>query len=352
MASTLTASSPKLFIGMDIHKRSWKIHYCTDLFDGDTKSFAPNAAALKQHIEKLYPQHEVALAYESGCCGYSAAGAFQSYGWKVLVVNPADIPKPAKLGVIKTDKIDCINIAKQLRSGNLIGIHLPSIEQEQVRALFRRRFDLVKDFRRVKSRIKSCLLFHGIEIPQKYDNPNWSHAFVNWLIDIEWDNRMGQANLDSLIFHYRFLDEQIKEVSKIMKAYCRKHYKQDYYLMRTVPGISPLTAVAFLCELGDLNRFSSVKKFAAYIGLVLSIYQSGENLRTQGITPRGHRILRAYIVESAWIAVRKNPALQAYYRSHQGKNSKAVIIKVAHKLLNRLLAVIKTKTPYEIGITC
>ena len=351
MASIVTASTPKLFIGMDIHKRSWKIHCCTDLFDGDTKSFAPNAKALSKYVDKHFPKHKVTLAYESGCCGYSAARAFQSFGWEVLVVNPADIPKPAKLGVIKTDKIDCINIAKQLRSGNLVGIYLPSIEQEQVRALFRRRFDLVKDFRRIKSRIKSCLLFHGIDIPEEFDNPNWSHAFVNWLIDIKWSNRMGQANLDSLIFHYRFIDEQIKDVTKTMKAYCRKHYKEDYYLMRTIPGIGPLTAAAFLCELGDLRRFSSAKKFSAYIGLVPSVYQSGENLRTPGISPRGHRTLRAHIVESAWIAIRKDPALQAYYRSHVGKNSKAVIIKVAHKLLNRLLAVVKTQTPYEIGIT-
>ncbi|MEO1714496.1 MAG: IS110 family transposase [Bacteroidota bacterium] len=350
MASQVNASLPKLFIGLDIHKRTWKIHFCTDLFDGSTVSFAPNASALQNYVEKHYPNHSIHVAYESGCCGYSAARAFHGYGWQVKVVNPADIPRPAKQGVIKTDKIDCINIARQLRSGNLWGIHIPSVEQEQIRCIFRRRFDLVKDFRRIKSRIKSTLLFHGIEVPTAFDNPNWSHAFINWLIDLEWENGMGQANMDSLIFHYRFLDKEIKAVSKTMKAYCRKHYKKDYYLLRSVPGIGPLTAAAFLCELGDLRRFSSAKKFASYIGLVPGVHQSGDTMRMQGITPRGHRTLRSYIVEAAWIAVRRDPALQAYYRSHVGKNTKAVIIKVAHKLLNRLLSVIKKEIPYEIGV--
>jgi transposase len=55
-------------------------------------------------------------------------------------------------------------------------------------------------------------------------------------------------------------------------------------------------------------------------------------------------------VEEAWIAIRKDPVMQAYYRKHLGKNPKAIIIKVARKLLSRILAVIKTETPYELGV--
>jgi transposase len=55
-------------------------------------------------------------------------------------------------------------------------------------------------------------------------------------------------------------------------------------------------------------------------------------------------------VEEAWIAIHKDPVMQAYYRKHLGKNPKAIIIKVARKLLSRILAVIKTETPYEIGV--
>lgn len=350
MTSIVTASDPKLFIGMDIHKNSWKIHCCTDLFDGDTKSFPAEAHALKSYVDKHFQDHKITVAYEAGCCGYSAARSFSDFGWKVLVVNPADIPRPAKQAVVKTDKIDCINIAKQLRSGNLISIDIPTIQQEQTRALIRRRFDLVKDFRRTKSRIKSFLLFHGIKVPDQYDNPNWSKAFLDWIAELMWPESLAQYTVDSLLSQYDFLDQEIKLVSNQIRAYCRKHHKKDYTLLRSIPGIGPLTAAAFLCELGDLRKFSSFKKFASYIGLVPGVYQSGESNRTLGISPRGHRLLRSYIIEAAWIAVRKDPVLQAYYRSHAGKNAKTIIIKVARKVLSRMLAVIKTEAPYQIGI--
>ncbi len=42
--------------------------------------------------------------------------------------------------------------------------------------------------------------------------------------------------------------------------------------------------------------------------------------------------------------------MQTYYRKHVGKNVKTIIIKVARKLLSRTLAVIKTETPYSIGV--
>ena len=186
MTSSVTACPPKLFIGIDIHKKSWKVHFCTDLFDGDTKSFAPLPAAFKEYVDRSFPEHQVHCVYEAGCCGYSAARAFQSYGWDVCVVNPADVPRPAKQAWNKTDTVDCINLAKQLRNGQLRSITIPSVKREQLRALFRRRFHLVKDQRRIKSHIKSFLLYHGVDLPEPFDNPNWSHAFVNWLIDLEW----------------------------------------------------------------------------------------------------------------------------------------------------------------------
>ena len=349
MTHSVTAS-PKLYIGIDIHKKSWKVHFCTDLFDGATKSFVPDPEAFKNYVDKHYPDHKITCAYEAGCCGYSAARVFQSFGWQVLVVNPADIPRPGKQRLVKTDKIDCINIAKQLKNEALHSIRIPDVQQEQLRCLFRRRFDLVKDFRKIKSRLKSFLLYHGIHVPLAFDNPNWSHAFIDWIVDLEWKHITAQIALDSMISFYRFVDEQLRDVSKKIRAYCRKHFKGDYYLMRSIPGIGPLTAAAFISEAGDMRRFHSFKQFASFIGMVPGIYQSGDSLKTMGMTPRSNQILRSYVIEAAWIACRKDPVMQQYYRKHLGKNPKAIIVKVARKLLSRLLAVIKTQIPYQIGV--
>ena len=69
-----------------------------------------------------------------------------------------------------------------------------------------------------------------------------------------------------------------------------------------------------------------------------------------GMTPRAHRLIRSYFVEASWQAIRTDPVIQAYYRKHMGKNVKSIIVKVARKLLSRTLAVIKTETPYEVGV--
>jgi len=42
-----------------------------------------------------------------------------------------------------------------------------------------------------------------------------------------------------------------------------------------------------------------------------------------------------------------DPEMQAYYRKHIRRNPKSIIIKIAKKLLNRMLAVIKTCKPYH-----
>jgi hypothetical protein len=42
--------------------------------------------------------------------------------------------------------------------------------------------------------------------------------------------------------------------------------------------------------------------------------------------------------------------MQTYYRKLRGKDSKRILIKVAHKLLCRTRAVIVSRVPYQAGL--
>jgi len=106
-------------------------------------------------------------------------------------------------------------------------------------------------------------------------------------------------------------------------------------------------ASAILAEIGDLRRFNSEAQFASYIGIIPTMRNSGGTEKIQGVTPRCRGLLRSYIIESAWVALRMDPEMQAYYRKHTGKNPKSIIVKIARKLLNRMLAVIKTGEAYK-----
>ncbi len=343
-------AEPKLFIGIDIHKRSWKVHCATDLSTGKTFSMQPFPELLLSYVEKYYKDYEVSTAYEAGCCGYHAHRCFESYGWRSLVVNPADIFRKGKERHTKTDRIDAQLIARELKDGRLDSIVVPDKRREQLRSLFRRRNDLVKDMRQVKSYIKMQLLYYGITIPEEFDNDHWSHKFRAWLDALVFEYEPCNVVLASRMRSYRFIDKEFRDVSTSLRKYTKQYYKKDYMLLRSIPGIGGIVASGILSELGDLRRFKNIKHLAGYVGIAPGVYQSGDTIRNTGITIRAHRLIRSYFIEASWQAIRTDPVMQGYYRKHQGKNVKSIIVKVARKLLSRTLAVIKTETPYQIGV--
>lgn len=344
-----TLSIPKIFIGLDIHKKSWTVSIQTDLFFHKTYSMPSNAEDLYQYVERTFPNHAVDLVYEAGCCGFSAARFFLNLGWHVLVVNPADVKTGDKERYQKTDALDSKNLSNQLKSGVLKGIYIPTEEHEQFMTLARHRTQVTKKLRQTKSHIKSMLLFHGIKVPEEFDNPNWSKAFISWLEEIKFSTPCGDLALQGKIRMFKFIKSEYLEIANQMRAYCRKTNKKDYNLLRSIPGIGGYLASVILAECGDLRRFNNEGQFSSYIGLVPGIYNSGGNEKCLGITPRSRSQLRSYLVEAAWVAIRKDTEMQNYYRKHQGKNVKSVIIKVAHKMARRILSVIKTETLYQIN---
>ena len=348
MKTQITAI-PKLYIGMDIHKKSWSLHFRTDLFDHRGFSMPPQQEILYDHVNKTFPDHEVHLAYEAGCCGFSAARYFLNLGWHVIVVNPGDIPISNKQLFQKTDKIDCRNLCKQLQDGRLKAIHIPTEMQDHLKILLRQRNSVVKQLRSEKQLIKSMLLYMGLQIPKEYDNPNWSKSFLQWLQEIRWSHTTSAYSMQSKLKILEILHKEYLETGNELRAYCRKHHKKDYYLLKSIPGIGGFMAAALLAELGDIRRFTNEKEFSSYIGMVPGIRQSGNTEEHMGVTPRCNSSLRSYLMEATWTAVRRDPELQAYYRKHSTRESTTVIVKVAHKLVKRILSVIKKEQPYQIN---
>ncbi len=72
MATPITAT-PKLYIGIDKHKRNWAIHIRTDISDHKPLIIPPKTNLLYDHVNKNFPLHEMNIVYEAGCCGFSGA---------------------------------------------------------------------------------------------------------------------------------------------------------------------------------------------------------------------------------------------------------------------------------------
>lgn len=350
MNQSQTTAIPKLFIGMDVHKKSWTVHFKTDLFDNKTVTFPPETDVLINYVQKHFKDHQVSCCYEAGCCGYWIARTLLRQGWEVKVVNPADVPRNNKQDWQKTDKIDSRNLCKHLSDDNLKGIFIPGEEQEQLRSLFRRRIHLARSLRTIKNHIKSQLLYFGIKLPEHFDNPNWSRDMKTWIGNLKWRYKSASESMKSRLKQLEFMWYEELHISNELRAYCRKHYRKDYYLYKSIPGIGGITAAGILSELGDIRRFNRLDELAAIVGLVPGIYQSSDNRTNLGLTKRSNHQLRSLLVEACWVAVRTDMALQQYYRKHAHKEPNKAIIKVAHKLLSRMRAVINSGIPYQVGI--
>lgn len=349
-SNKLDFKGQNIYVGFDVHLKSWHVTILTENLTHKTFSQPPNPDLLHGYLVKNFPGGSYHSAYEAGFCGYWIHNRLQSLGINSIVVNPADIPTTDKEKVQKEDSRDSRKIARFLRSGDLCPIYAPSLKTLSDRSLIRTRATLVKDLARNKNRIKSFLHFYGINIPSSF--ATWSGKFINWLENIEMPEESAKNSLNSIILAVKNLRQSVLEITRKIKALSETElYKKEIELLKSIPGVGMLTAITFLTELETINRFKSFDKLCGFIGLIPSTHSSGENENTGGITPRGHGVLRKAVIESAWIAARLDPAMAlAYNILCKRMEPNKAIIRIAKKLLRRIRYVLNNKKPYVKAI--
>ena len=346
-STQLNFDGQNIYVGFDVHLKTWKVTIMTDQLTHKTFTLPPKPESLYNYLNINFPGGTYYSAYEAGFCGFWIHNHLKKLGINSIVVNPADIPTTHKEKVQKEDSRDSRKIARELRSGSLKPIYVPSLETLENRCLVRTRGTLVKDLKRNKNRIKSFLHFHGIEIPEWYKK-NWSKSFVKWLEDIQVQEQSGKNSLDAIVIASKNLRYQILEVTRQIRALSQTPlYQEKVILLRSVPGIGLITAMIILTELETIDRFESFDNLCGFIGLVPSTYTSGDNDNIGNITPRGHSILRNAIIESAWVAARIDPALAKSYSDYcKRMDPNKAIVRIAKKLLYRIKFVLKNKQNY------
>jgi transposase len=343
-------SGKNLYIGLDVHKKSWHVTILCQQMSLKSFSQPPTPEALYLFLNSNYPGANFYSAYEAGFCGYSHHRELNKLGIHNIVINPADVPKSNKDSHQKNDKSDSRLIAEALRGDLLKEIYVFDTDSEEFRGMFRARLALAKDIRRTKVRIKGFLLYRNIEIPASVDNPN-SLAYSNWLKQLEFEDKKAKIQLSLLLDRLLFLKEQKRQFEQQLKDTARYRDKELFNLLQTIPGIGPITALGIMAEIGNIKRFKNIKNFASYVGLIPRIKQSGEKEQTGNITYRHNKYLRPLLVEAAWQAVRSDPAMLQYYQDSCLKgNAKKAIIKVARKLLSKIMFVMRNRIKYERGI--
>ncbi|MHB8905673.1 MAG: IS110 family RNA-guided transposase [Melioribacteraceae bacterium] len=351
--NNLSFKNNTFFVGLDTHLKNWKVTIRNSGLELKTFSMNPSPLELYHYLTKHYPDGIFNIVYEAGFSGFWPLRKFKELGVNSIIVNPADIPSSNKEKVVKTDLTDSRKLAREFENNSLQPIYIPDVYAEQLRSLMRLRFQLVQTQTRIKNRIKMLLYNYGIIIPKEHlTNSRWSGYFINWLNSVKLSCNAGQLTLINLLLQLQQCRENLNVVLHQLRVEAKnKSIEPIINSLVSVPGIAFITAMSLFTEIIDIKRFKSFDHLASFVGLVPSLCSSGQTEYSRGISFRHNKFLRPLIVEAAWTAIRKDPAITLVYSQLIKQMSKQkVVIKIAKKLLSRIRHVWIQQEQYQFAL--
>ncbi len=124
--SKLNFKGQNIYVGIDVHLKSWAVAVLSERTVLKKFSQAPSVDELYAYLNRNYPNAIYHSVYEAGFCGFGAHDRLCELGINNIVVNPMDVPMMHKEKICKTDAVDCVKLARGLRSGELNGIYVHS----------------------------------------------------------------------------------------------------------------------------------------------------------------------------------------------------------------------------------
>jgi len=341
----------KIFVGIDVHKDSWRVAVTPEVGVVKGHSQNPSAKELFDFLNKHYPDGDYLAVYESGFSGFSTYYALHEVGIDCMVIHAADVPTTQYDEAMKTDKVDATKLARSLKAGLLKGIYIHKKDDLDARAVVRLRKTIQTQLSGYKARVKHMLHCNGVPYPERFskNTSHWSRFFMQWLKEDVKLLSSTRYSLDILISQVEIIRKSLLMATRKMRELSQsERYKKDYNLLTSIPGIGVSVAMALLTEVGDFNRFHNEKEFASYLGLIPTSHSSGDKVVHGEKTFRGNKILGPQLVEACWIAISKDQGLgAAYFHYKKRMRPQKAIIRIARKLSNIIFAVIKTGKKYE-----
>jgi transposase len=343
----LDFSGQAFYAGIDTHKTNWKVTVRSNGLTLKTFSMNPSPLELYRYMSKSYPGGTFYSVYEAGFSGFWIDRTLRSMGIRNIIVNPSDVPTTNKEKDRKSDPIDSNKLSRELSNGSLKGIYVPDPYMESIRVLSRSLRQYSIRSTQVKNRIKGLLHFIGVGC--EFDSyKHWSRAYLRQISEYTF----SEDNVAFVIKNHLSELEHLREMRLTILRRIRVIAKENAIIkiLRTVPGVGLVTAFTLIAELVDIKRFTNLNSVASFVGLVPSTASSDKKEIVRGMTNRHCRYLRYMLIESAWIAVRKDPVLTQSFNKHcQKMQRNRAIIRIAKKMLNRIRAVWLTQKGYAIG---
>ena len=341
--SALVFKSRTVFIGIDVHRKSYSISCICEGVVVKRLRMTAEPEVLIQLIKDSFPEANIKSAYESGFSGFALHRKLFASGINNIVIHAASLAMRVS-DRVKTDAKDSKKLAEQLAAGMLKGIRIPSEEQEFSRLYTRTRSQLIKMRSRTMLQIRMRLLQFGL-MPIDYDRP-LNRAFVRKILPTL--PLKLKISIEIHLANWEHIQLQILKVEKLIKEQNKDNPIVSFY--RKVSGLGSVTAGSLVAELGDLLQFKNERALFSFIGLTPREYSSGERKRLGSISKKGNPAVRHMLIQLAWRAIKKDPKLNEKFTALAGRIGKRkAIVAIARKLIGIIRATIRNNTEYQVN---
>lgn len=192
----------------------------------------------------------------------------------------------------KTDRNDARGIAQIMRTGWYRAVHVKSSPCRAWRALLTARRMLLNKRRDVENGIRALLREAGLKV----GTPS-RKAFPARVRELAANDPVLDSLANSLLSVLDVMTEEADRLTKRVldevrdEPICRR--------LMTVPGVGPLTALAFRATIDQPGRFRKSRDVGAHLGLTPRRYQSGETDMQGRISRCGDELARTALYEAA-----------------------------------------------------
>jgi len=282
------------YVGMDVSLKETSICVVDGsgevLFEGTVISEPEAIAGI---VQTNAPQ-AIRIGLETGPTTTWLWHELRALGLPVICIDARHAKAALSMQINKSDRNDAVGLARIMQTGWYRQVRVKSVACHEIRAVLNSRAQLVKIKRDLENQIRGLLKNLGLVIgkakgsvfARRVEDLLGRHGLlcdaVRPLLDVREKVGREIAALHRQLLQLARCDEQ-----------CRRSM--------TVPGIGPITALAFLTAIDDPGRFPRSRSVGAYVGLTPRRYASGEVDWTGRISKCGDRMLRTYLFEAAGV---------------------------------------------------
>ncbi|MEE9397271.1 MAG: IS110 family transposase [Methylococcales bacterium] len=330
------------YCGIDLHARL--LYVCIIDQTGNTcvhKEIPASKDKLHQLLEPYIGN--IIVGVECMHCWYWVADFCDDIGVD-FILGHALYMKAIHGGKAKNDRIDSFKIANLMRGGNFPLAYVYPKLMRATRDLLRRRMKIVRHGADLKAHVANTTSQYNLPA----NKVNLKNKDAREQLRSTFPDQSVQKSID---LDMALLDCYAGELSKIewyIQQQAKQHKPKHFHLLKSVWGIGPILSLTIIYEIGEINRFESVQKFASYARLVKCKAESAGKIYGTSGNKIGNAHLKWAFSEAAVLYLRGNKKAQAYLLKLQKRMSKAKALSaLAHKLGRCVYFMLKNERVFD-----